>query len=112
MHRGFANPKEKKIINENRRDYLILSLQVTYYSVNGHPHFVRENFPYGPPILLRTAEEKRQVRDEIHLKDNLQESMYENDGTSMLGVMMVLLCRVGFARLDFVIGKRNSFLSQ
>ena len=38
--------------------------------------------------------------------------MYENDGPGVLGVVMVMLCFVCFARLDFVIGKRDSFLSQ
>ena len=48
----------------------------------------------------------------MYPKGNLQESMYENDGPSVLGVMMVMLCIVGFARFDFVKGKRDSFLSQ
>ena len=46
------------------------------------------------------------------LKDDPQESMYENDGPSVLGVVMVMLCWVCFARLDFVKGKRDNFLSQ
>lgn len=109
MHHGFANPGGEIRTRESIPFSLAL---ITYYSVNGHLHFVRENLSYGSPILLRTAdEEKRQSRDQVYLRDNLQESMYENDGSSVLGVMMVMLCSVCFARLDFVEGKRNSFLS-
>ena len=50
-------------------------------------------------------------RDQMYPNDNLQESMNENDGPSVLGVMMVVLCVVCFARLDFVKGQRDIFCS-
>ncbi len=47
-------------------------------------------------------------RDQVYIMGNLQESMYENDGPSMLGVF----CVVCFARLDFVKRKRDNLFSQ
>ena len=58
MRRGFANPVGKFFSLRTKENYLNPSPLITYHGVNGHPHFVREDFSYRPPVLLRTAEEK------------------------------------------------------